>query len=76
MPAHLTLAYISMLSVERNSVSSELTFLHFEYDFKTLKFKIAENPVKMSVYSAVLQFVLPRFISSKYLTLDGKTKAA
>jgi len=75
VPAHLT-ADISMLSLERNSVSSELTFLPFEYDFKTLKFKIAENPVKMSVYSAVLQFVLPRFISSKYLTLDGKTKAA
>ena len=65
-----------MLSVERNSVSSELTFRHFEYDFKTLKFNIAENPVKMSVYSAVLQYVLPRFISSKYLTFDGKTKAA
>ena len=41
-----------------------------------LKFKIEENVAKMSVYSAVLQFVLPRFISSKSLTLDGKTKAA
>lgn len=76
MPAHLTSADISMLSLEGNSVSSELTFLLFEYDFKTLKFKIADNPGKMSVYSAVLQFVLPRFISSKYLTLDGKKKAA
>ena len=76
MPTHLTSADISMLSLEGNSVSSELTFLLFEYDFKTLKFKIADNPVKMSVYSAELQFVLPRFISSKFLTLDGKTKAA
>ena len=76
MPTHLTSADISMLSLEGNSVSSELTFLLFEYDFKTLKFKIADNPGKMSVYSAVLQFVLPRFISSKYLTLDGKKKAA
>ena len=59
---------------------SELTFQHFKYDFKTLKFKIAENSVQVNVYSAVLQFVLPRFISSKklrsYLTLDGKTKVA
>ena len=76
MPAHLTSADISMLSLEGNSVSSELTFLLFEYDFQILKFKIADNPGKMSVYSAVLQFVLPRFISSKYLTLDGKKKAA
>ena len=69
-----------MLPLERNSVLSELTFQHFKYDFKTLKFKIAENSVQINVYSAVLQFVLPRFISSKkvrsYLTLDGKTKAA
>ena len=76
MPAHLTSADISMLSLEGNSVSSELTFLLFEYDFQILKFKIADNPGKMSVYAAVLQFVLPRFISSKYLTLDGKKKAA
>ena len=59
---------------------SELTLQRFRYDFKTLKFKIAENSVQINVYSAVLQFVLPRFISSKkvrsYLTLDGKTKAA
>ena len=53
------------------------------YDFKTLKFKNAENSVQINVYSAVLQFaefVLPRFISSKkfgsYLILDGITKAA
>ena len=59
---------------------SELTFQRFKYDFKTLKFKIAENSLQINVYSAVFQFVLPRFISSKkvrsYLTLDGKTKAA
>ena len=76
----VTTADISTLSLERNSVLSELTFQHFKYDFKTLKFKIAENSVQINVYSAVLQFVLPRFISSKkvrsYLTLDGKTKAA
>ena len=79
----VTTADISMLSLERNSVlsdQSDLTFQHFKYDFQTLKFKIAENSVQINVYSAVLQFVLPRFISSKkvrsYLTLDGKTKAA
>ena len=64
---------------------TELSFIRvnisaFQIDFKTLKFKIAENSVQINVYSAVLQFVLPRFISSKklrsYLTLDGKTKAA
>jgi len=51
----------------------------FEYDFKTLKFKNAENSVQINVYSAVLQFVLSRFISSKkfrsYLILDGIRKA-
>ena len=69
-----------MLSLQRNSVLSEFTFQHFKYDFKTVKFKTAKNSVQINVYSAVLQFVLPRFISSKkvrsYLTLDGKTKAA
>ena len=69
-----------MLSLQRNSVLSELAFQHFKYDFKTVKFKTAKNSVQINVYSAVLQFVLPRFISSKkvrsYLTLDGKTKAA
>ena len=63
---------------------TELSFIRvnisaFQIDFKTLKFKIAENSVQINVYSAVLQFFLPRFISSKkvqsYLTLDGKTKA-
>ena len=76
----VTTSHISTLSLERNSVLSELTFQHFKYDFKTLKFKIAENSVQVIVYSAVSQFVLPRFISSKklrsYLTLDGKTKVA
>ena len=76
----VTTADISMLSLERNSVLSELTFQHFKYYFKTLKFRIAENSAQINVYSTVLQFVLPRFISSKkvrsYLTLDGKTKAA
>ena len=37
-------------------------------------------PLQINAYSTVLQFVLPRFISSKkfrsYLTLDGKTNAA
>ena len=61
----VTTADISMLSLERNSVLSELTFQHFRYDFKTLKFKIAESSLQINVYSAVLQFVLPRFISSK-----------
>ena len=66
--------------LERNPVLWELTFQHFEYDFKTLKFKNAENSVQINVHSAVLQFVLPRFIRSKkfgyYLILDGITKAA
>ena len=44
---------------------SELTLQRFRYDFKTLKFKIAESSLQINVYSAVLQFVLPRFISSK-----------
>ena len=47
---------------------------------KLIKFKTAKNSVQINVYSAVLQFVLPRFISSKkvrsYLTLDEKTKAS
>ena len=46
-------ADISMLSLEGNSVLSKLTFQHSKYDFKTLKFKIAKNRAKMSVYSAV-----------------------
>ena len=77
----VTTADISMLSLERNLVLSELTFHHFKEDFKTLKFKITENSVQINVYSAILRFVLTRFISSKkvrtyQLTLDGKTKAA
>ena len=42
-PIGCVTADISMLTLERNSTLSELTFQHFEYDFKTLKFKIAEN---------------------------------
>ena len=65
MQSQCPTADISMLSLERNSVLSELTFQYFGHDFKTLKFKIAENSIQINVYSAVLQFVLPRFISSK-----------
>ena len=70
-------ADILALSLERNSVLSELTFQHFEYDFQTMTLKSQKNPAKINGYSAVLQFVLPRFISSKkfrtYITIDGKT---
>ena len=47
-----------MLSLERNSVLSELTFRHFEYD-ETMSLTSQKKPRKMSVYSTVLQFVLP-----------------
>ena len=45
-----------------------------------MTFKSQKNPAKIYGISAVLQFVLPRFILSKkfrsYLTTDWKTKAA
>ena len=52
-------ADISVLSLERNSVLSELTFQHFEYDFQAMTLKSQKNPAKINGYSAVLQFVLP-----------------
>ena len=71
---------MSCLRQELSFIRVNISALYFEYDFKTLKFKNAENSVQINVYSAVLQFVLPRFISIKkfrsYLILDGITKAA
>ena len=44
-PLSIVTADILMLSLERNSVLSELTFQHFQYDFKAMRqFKIAEKP--------------------------------
>ena len=42
-----------------------VNFPPFQIWFQNNDFTIAENPAKTSVYSAVLRFVLPRFISSK-----------
>ena len=35
-----------MLSLERNSVLSALTFQHFEYDVKTMSLKSRKKPCK------------------------------
>ena len=57
----LVTGYISLLSLERNLVLSELTFQLFEYDFKTMSSRSQKTPHRLCLFSRVL----PRFIGSK-----------
>ena len=49
----LVTGYISLLSLERNSVLSELTFQLFEYDFKTMSLRSQKTPHRLCLFSRV-----------------------